>query len=70
LEVQICERFHISPIQIRRESLSEFCLLVKRLKKQSEKGENKTDTTMKTTDGKPRKKMLPITDYKKPKARR
>jgi hypothetical protein len=45
-------------------------LLVKRLKKQSEKEENNNDSTTKTTDGKPQKKMLPVTDYKKPKARR
>jgi hypothetical protein len=45
-------------------------LLVKRLKKQSEKAENNQDSNTKTMDGKSPKKMFPVTDYKKPQARR
>ena len=58
----ICERFHISPFELRRERFSEFCLLVLRLQKYTEKQDEKPTTTTKT-DGK-KKKYLPVTDYK------
>lgn len=62
MQVQICERFHVSPFQLRKERLSEFCLLVKRLKNHSEKAEKKPATITKK-DGK-EKRYLPVTDYK------
>lgn len=66
-QLTICAEFHISPFQLRRERFSEFCLLVKRLKKQSKRTESKVN--LKTTDGKPQRKMIPVTDYKEPKKR-
>lgn len=62
LQVQICERFNISPFQVRRERFSEFCLLVARLKNYSQKAE-KAPKTITKKDGK-EKKYLPVMDYK------
>jgi hypothetical protein len=63
--MQLCGKYHISPFEIRRERFSEFCLLVKRLKKQGENKENKLTTQ--TTDGKKKRNFIPVTDYKEPK---
>ena len=58
----ICERFHISPFELRRERFSEFCLLVLRLHNYTKKQE-KNPKTIDAKDGKT-KKYLPVTDYK------
>ena len=64
LEMDICNRFHLSPFEIRRERLSEFCLLVKRMRNQLER---EKEGLMKQTKGKKQKKFIPVTDYKEPK---
>lgn len=57
--MMICQTFHMSPFQLRRERFSEFCLLVKRYIAFSKKeGE-----VQKTMDGK-EKKFIKVTDYK------
>ena len=58
-ELSICDRFQISPFQLRRERFSEFLLLSKRLQKVSSK-ESSTDNKK----GK-NKNFIPVTDYKK-----
>ena len=61
-QMALCERFHLSPFQIRRERFSEFCLLVQRLRTH-----DKTETVKpKTKDGK-EKRYIPVTDYREPK---
>ncbi len=35
LQISVCDRFHLSPFQIRRERLGELCLLVSRLNDQN-----------------------------------
>ena len=52
----------MSPFQLRRERFSEFCLLVKRLKKSNEKKQNPKE--------KPKQKFIPVTDFKDPLKRR
>ncbi len=66
LQISICERFHISPIQLRKERFSEFCLLVKRLEKHDEKAEAEAQESPKNVQGKNGKPKiyLPVTDYK------
>ena len=56
----LCERFHISPFQLRKERLSEFCVLVRRLNNYDKKQKEKP----KTKDGK-EQKFIPVMDYKK-----
>ena len=56
----LCERFHLSPFDIRKQRLSEFCVLVKRLNKYEKKQKEKP----KTKDGK-EQTFIPVMDYKK-----
>ena len=56
----LCERFHLSPFQLRKERLTEFCVLVKRLVKHDKKQKEKP----KTKDGK-EQNFIPVMDYKK-----
>ena len=56
----LCERFHLSPFEIRKQRFSEFCVLVKRLLKYDMKQKEKP----KTKDGK-EQNFIPVMDYKK-----
>ena len=56
----LCEKFHLSPFDIRKQRLSEFCVLVKRLNKYEKKKQEKP----KTKDGK-EQNFIPVMDYKK-----
>lgn len=53
--------FHMSPFELRRERFSEFCLLVKRLKKYQ--ATDKARPISKDGNGK-KKTYIPVTDYK------
>ena len=55
----LCERFNISPFQLRKERLTEFCVFVKRLVQYDKKQKEKP----KTKDGK-EQKFIPVMDYK------
>lgn len=57
--MSLCERFHLSPFQLRKERLCEFCVLVKRLIKHDQKQKEKP----KTKDGK-EQNFIPVMDYK------
>lgn len=54
----LCNAFHISPFQIRRERFSEFCLLLKRFK---ESAKYKSNTTTPIPKGN-KKNQIPVTD--------
>lgn len=54
----LCERFHLSPFELRKERLTEFCLLIKRLDKHTKHQKAKP----KTKDGK-EQNFIPVTDY-------
>lgn len=60
--MSICQAFHISPFQIRRERFSEFCLLIKRLQTyEPEKNAPKVEKK-----GGKAKTYIPVKDYKPP----
>lgn len=61
LSESVCERYRMTPFDIRRERFGEVCLLLRRIRKYEKRENNIGDRKLE----KPRRKFIPVTDRKK-----